>query len=210
MVFNVFKRMYQNQPFILSRDLTAEGKDPQALRNQLTRWQKKGLIVALRKGVYLLNTSDRRVNVDPAMIANILYTPSYLSLEYALSSYGLIPERVRGLTSVTTLKTKRFQNEMGTFIYQHIKPEAFRGFQKMGASNGYFMAEPEKAVADFLYFNLSRFRGNPREVLEHSYRFQNIEEINPLKLMAYGKLFKTKKLNRVVKALCAWIKEAKR
>ena len=101
----------------------------------------------------------------------------------------------------------RFQNKLGLFIFQHIKPSAFRGFQKMGDKQfPIFMAEPEKAVVDFLYLNLSRFGKNTKEVLEQSYRFQNFEELNPKKLRNFGGLFKSKKLMVVVEQVILMIK----
>lgn len=67
-----------------------------------------------------------------------------------MNFYGLIPEGVADMTAVTTRKTMRFENTLGRFIYQHIKPAAFRGFRTMGSGpNAFFMAEPEKAVVDF-------------------------------------------------------------
>ena len=209
MDFAQFKHQCQNRLIILSRDIIHLVKDPQTLRNQLSRWQRKGLLIGLRKGMYLLNVQDRKTDVDPSVMANLLYEPSYISLEYALNFYGLIPERVMDFTSVTTRKTMRFKNECGHFIYQHIKPGAFRGFKKMGKGwNSFFMAEPEKAVVDFLYLNLSQFKENTREILAQSYRFQNIEELNAKRLMELGKLFENKKLMRVLKEFVRWVKEA--
>ena len=209
MNFTQFKIQFQENPVIVSREVTRDSKDPQLLRNQLYRWQRRGLLIGLRKGVYLLNETDRKVNVDRNFVANILYGPSYLSLEYALYFYGLIPEVVSDFTSVTTRKTMRFKNALGNFIYQHIDSKGFRGFQrKADGKNSFFVAEPEKAVVDFLYLNLSRFKKNTRDVLEHSYRFQNIEELNQGRLKELGKLFTNKKLSRVIKDLCQWIDES--
>ena len=208
MNFIEFKRRFQNRPLILSRDVVQMAKNPQAMRNQLSRWQKKGLLIGLRKGVYMLSPHDRRIDIDNQVIANRLYEPSYLSLEYALNFYGLIPEKVVDLTSVTTRKTMRFKNESGHFIYQHIQPKAFRGFRKMGSEkNSFFMAEQEKAVVDFLYLNLAQLTNNVKDVLENSFRFQNIEELNKKRLIEFGKLFGSKKLMRVLKQLGQWIEE---
>ena len=210
MDFFEFKRKVQSRPVILSRDIVRGLDKPQALRNQLSRWQKKGLLVSLRKGVYVLNPHDRKIEVDQMMIANILYQPSYISMEYALNFYGLIPEAVSDITSVSTRKTAVFNNELGTFRYQHIGPKVFRGFKKAGeGQNAFFMAEAEKAVVDFLYLNLSQFQNNTRETLEQSYRFQNIATLDPKRLVGLAVLFNNEKLNRIVKELAAWVKEKK-
>ncbi len=208
MDFAQFKNQFQNRPFILSRDALSFVKNPQVLRNQFNRWQKKGLLISLRKGVYILNEQDRKIPANVNALANILYEPSYLSLEYALNFYGIIPEAVADITSVSTRKTKQFKNALGSFMYQHINPEAFRGFKRVGeGSSAFFMADPEKAVVDFLYLNLSEFGDDAQEKLEQSYRFQNVEELNPEKLSAFGQHFQSRKLTRVIKILARWIKE---
>ena len=210
MTFTQFRKQFQENPLILSRDIVGSVKNPQVLRNQFGRWEKKGWLIGLKRGVYLINKNDRKVDIDNNMIANVLYEPSYLSLEYALNFYGIIPEAVADITSITTRKTMRFSNELGNFIYQKIKPQAFRGFKQMGEKrNSFFIAEAEKAVVDFLYLNLSQFSSNVRDVLEHSYRFQNIEGLNSKRLIELGRLFKSKKLMRVIKQLVHWIAEVK-
>ena len=211
MDFLTFKRQVKTQPLIYSQDIVRGLENPQSMRNQLTRWHKKGLLIHLRKGLYILNSDDRNVEVDQTVIANTLYQPSYISLEYALNFYGLIPESVSDITSVSTRKTAKFINDLGTFRYQHINPGAFRGFKKAGeGQNSFFMAEAEKAVVDFLYLNLSQFDDNIKEVLEQSYRFQNIETLNPKRLLELALLFNNEKLNRLTKELAAWIREKKR
>ena len=67
----------------------------------------------------------------------------------------------------------------------------------------------EKAVVDFLYLNLGRFGAGARDVLEGSYRFQNIGDLHKGRLMELAKLFHNKKLARVIKDLCQWIDEEK-
>lgn len=208
MDYRDFKIQHQNLPFIFSRDAASAAANSQMMRNQLTRWTKRGLLVSLRKGIYLLNAADRKVHPDSATIANVLYEPSYVSLEFALSFYGVIPEKVTTFTSVTTKKTMRFQNEFGIFSYQHIKPQAFRGFQKIAeGAQSFFMAEPEKAVVDFLYLHLSTFDRNARDVLENSYRFQNVEQLNAARLKELAVLFSNKKLLKIVDIVSDWIKE---
>ncbi len=197
-----FRQNFQNLPLILSKDVIRGKKDPQIIRNQLNRWHKSGKIICLRKGMYVLNDQDRRPPFNLCHIANRLYEPSYVSCEYALSYYGFIPEGVWTLTSVTTRKTQRFKNKFAHFDYRHIKAQAFRGFKQVG-EDGYpiFMAEPEKAIVDFVYFKLSNFGKNDRDVFENSYRFDSLEDLNYDRLMELGDLFQNKKLMRVLTAL---------
>lgn len=211
MKYSDFKRQYQHLPVILSKDIQEIRGNRQIMRNQLSRWQTQGLIVKLKRGMYMLNKNDRRVEPGRPFIANQLHAPSYVSLEYALNFYGLIPERVADVTSVTTQKTMRFSTAEGTFIYQHIKPAAFRGFKTLKDETGltYFMAFPEKAVVDFIYLNLEKFKSGDRTVFDQSYRFQNLEDLNKEFLMEWTQLYGSPKLIRVLKAFCSLIEKEK-
>ena len=210
MNYDEFRLKFQEYPFILSKDVIRSQKDPQNQLNQINRWSKKGFLIRVRRGMYILNQHDRKAAPDINYIANRIYEPSYVSLEYALSFYGLIPESVVDITSITTRKTNVFRNELGVFSYSHVKPQAFRGFKKMGnARMPFYMAGPEKAVADFVYFHLSQFGRKSKEVFEVSYRFQNIEELDGAELMACGCLFANKKLLKTLEVFCHMIEEAK-
>ncbi len=207
MRYSDFKHHYQHLPAILSKDIQEIRENRQIMRNQLSRWQAQGLIVKLKRGMYLLNKDDRRVEPGRPFIANQLHAPSYVSLEYALNFYGLIPERVADVTSITTKKTMRFSTPEGTFIYQHIKPAAFRGFKtfKDGAGLTCFMALPEKAVVDFIYLNLEKFKTGDRMIFEQSYRFQNLEDLDKKLVMELTALYGSPKLIRVLESLCSFI-----
>ncbi|OGR64973.1 MAG: hypothetical protein A2X31_07370 [Elusimicrobia bacterium GWB2_63_22] len=157
-------------------------------------------MLQLRRGLYILNKDDRKIEPSRLYLAEQLYQPSYVSLEYALSRYGLIPERVADVTSVSTKKTARFSNDFGTFSYQTVKPSAFRGFisGKDEAGLPYFIAEPEKAVADFIYLNLRKIAaGLVEKTLLESFRFQHLESLNKNKVTAYFGLFNNTKMREI-------------
>ena len=199
-----FHQKYRDRPLLLSREVLRGVRNPQVLRNQLNRWQDKKLLLKLRRGAYVFMTEARP---DRSWIANKLYEPSYLSLEYALDFYDLIPDRVADVTSLTTLKTMRFENKLGHFIYRHVNPRVFRGFRQMGdAKLLFFMAEPEKAVVDFLYFKLPVFKKGTAQILKESFRFQNYENLDPGKLKRWADLFENAKLTRVIDELCRMIR----
>lgn len=207
-----FKNEVQKQPVIFSRDLTLHSADKQVIRNQLERWCARKLLVKLRRGAYLLNPNDRTLNPSKNYIANQLYSPSYVSLECALNYYGLIPEKVSDVTNITTRKTLRLKNELGTFIYQHIKPVAFRGFKavKDEAGLNFFIAEPEKALIDFCYLNLPNFQSDYDSVFRDSYRLQNVEDLNAGKVIVFAGFFNNNKLMKVAESLCKFIREEAR
>jgi len=110
---------------------------------------KSGLFLKLRNGFYMLKDS----NPSLFFIANKLYEPSYISLNAALSHYNIIPEVVYAATSITTKAFREFNTPKGDFIYQRIKKEAFTGYSlKLIDKDNVLIAEPEKALADYLYF----------------------------------------------------------
>ena len=121
-------------------------------RCALTRWMAAGYITHLKNGLYAFSEWISTPGVD-LIVANLMYRPSYISLYSALSHYGMIPEFVTHTTSVTTLKTAVFKNDLGTFDYRHIKPELFWGYQIIDtiSSRKSLIAVPEKALLDLLY-----------------------------------------------------------
>lgn len=120
---------------------------------RLVEWQEKGYIQKLRNRFYFFtgNTVNERYLF---FAANELYSPSYVSLESALSWYGFIPEGVFQVTSCSSRKTQSFETPLGSFDYRHIKPALFFGYQLEEWNNHHFaIAEPEKTVIDYLYLH---------------------------------------------------------
>lgn len=123
-------------------------------RNSITRWVTAGRLVKLRRGWYAL--SECTMERDSALyVAGKIVNPSYLSLQWALSFYGMIPETIVSFTSVTTLKPQQYGNILGNFVYQSIAPHLFFGFEPRTLSGGrtYMLATPEKALLDLLYLH---------------------------------------------------------
>lgn len=199
MKYSTFKQKIKSFPVFSTGLLSSLTDKVATIKVQLTNWKKKGLIIQLRKGLYILGNEDREIEPSLFYMANQIFIPSYVSLESAFAFYGLIPELVTQITSVTTRKTCKFQNEFGTFSYQHLKPECYSGFTALKDENGLsiLIADPEKAIVDFLYFNLSKFDPKRHDIFEESYRFQNCNKLNKRKFKMFAKLFKSKKLNSI-------------
>ena len=122
--------------------------------NNLTRWIRKGYLIRLRQGLYSFPEYGNR----PGFIfwfANRIYRPSYISLHSALSFYGLIPESVIRVTSVTTLKTAAFSNSFGSFSYNSLKENLMFGYapKNLAGDRSVLLAQPEKALLDLLYLH---------------------------------------------------------
>lgn len=122
------------------------------LQNQLGFWVKKCYINRLRREVYEL-LQKGKVEIPDLYVAGKLYSPSYISLETALFLYGIIPDVAAQVTSVTPKISRRFKNKYGLFIYHSIKDSAYQGYS-LTEYSGFkiFLAEKEKALADFAYF----------------------------------------------------------
>jgi len=121
-------------------------------RNNLSRWEKKGYIIRLRQGYFAF--PEYKSKADYALyFANRIYRPSYISLHSALSFYGMIPEAVVQISSVTSLKTAYFVNEFGEYSYKTIKEDLMFGYDLKPMADGRTMqfATPEKALLDLLY-----------------------------------------------------------
>lgn len=128
------------------------GWEPGFDRNNFGRWIKKGLLIRLRQGYYTFPEYKNKADIA-LYFANRIYRPSYVSLHTALSFYGMIPEAVMQITSVTTLKTISFSNDFGEYGYKSIKPDLFFGYELKPILEGqaFQLARPEKALLDLLY-----------------------------------------------------------
>lgn len=123
----------------------------QRAKKFLSRQVKQKNLLRVKKGIYVL---ERSLPSD-FLIANKIYQPSYISLETALSFYNIIPEAIYKITSVTTKPTRVFEFLEKDFIFRTIRPKAFCGYTiKQIEGENVFMALPEKALADYLYFTL--------------------------------------------------------
>ena len=204
-----FKDVFGKFPLISSSHIFNVTLKPHALRDRLTVWQKKGLVIKLKRGLYILNESDRKIHPSRLFLANSLYSPSYVSTEYAFGYYDLISEKVEDVTSVTTKKTAKFMNVFGTFVYQHLKTNLFFGFTQIEDENGFpiLIAEPEKAMLDFIYFNLQDFKDKGKDIFRLSYRFQNLELLKKKKLKDFAQKYVNKGVIDIVGNLLSFMKE---
>ena len=121
-------------------------------RNNFVRWTRKGYLVRLRQGLYAF--PEYRDKPEFAVyFAGRIYTPSYISLHSALAFYGLIPESVLQITSVTSLKTAVFKNGFGEYSYQSVRADLMFGYEPRPSADGRATAYAtrEKALLDLLY-----------------------------------------------------------
>ncbi len=120
-------------------------------RDKITDLLSKGIIIRVKKGLYIFGDDYRRTPYSREILANLIYGPAYISLEYALQYYGMIPERVEAVTSVTPGRSRKFYTPVGLFTYRMVPLAAFRtGMDsvEIGGGRSFLIAVPEKALAD--------------------------------------------------------------
>lgn len=121
-------------------------------RNNLLRWVNKGYLIKLRQGWYAFSEYKEKSDYR-WYFANKIYSPSYISLHTALAFYGLIPEAVLEINSVSSMKTDSFLNDFGNFTYNSVKEDFMFGYllKPLSDSRTIQLATPEKAIIDLLY-----------------------------------------------------------
>lgn len=114
--------------------------------------EKDGQLIRLKRGLYVVSSEVSGKAVNSCLCANHIYGPSYVSQQWALRWYGLIPERVYTMTSVTTKRTRMFENPLGRFTYEQVKPEYFAIGVDSVEEDGirFLMASREKALCDMI------------------------------------------------------------
>ncbi|MBU4274980.1 hypothetical protein KKE19_04190 [Patescibacteria group bacterium] len=127
----------------------------------ISRFLKYKEITSLKKGLYV-STDFFNKNKDDVSysfyLANIIRTPSYVSLWAALQYYNLATEAIHSVTSVTPKVTKNYEIKAGSFSYQSINEELFSDFSLVKGKFDFFIASPSKALFDLLYFKTHQFR----------------------------------------------------
>lgn len=122
---------------------------------KIKNWIDNGVLIPLKRGLYIVSPKITMREPCLELIANHLYTPSYVSLSYALRLYGLIPEQTNRLTSITTNHTRSFENLFGHFAYFGVSRPYFAiGITSRTENNcSYLLATPEKALVDTIVFS---------------------------------------------------------
>ena len=174
-------------------------------RDKISHLIRTGEIYRIKKGLYVLNESYRQGNISLEHLSNLLYGPSYVSLEYALSYYGLIPEKVETVTAVTTGRTREFKTPLGVFTYRNITLSQFSlGMEIIEPQPDvrFMMASPEKALADFIQSQ----KGVPSNAAKQyeQYLFEDIRldekmlsRLTLRELEAFSAVYKSQKLSRL-------------
>lgn len=178
------------------------------INEKIAKLVKRGDLIRIKRGIYCMGREYQDLAPDPIAVANMLYAPSYVSFEYALSHYGMIPERVSEVTSATIKHPKLFDTPLGRFSYTKIPSVAYSIgvdwlFDKK--NGGRFIATPEKALCDKIRYDRgigTLTQEAMREYLLHDLRLDLPKELDAELVLAIAKAYRSKNL-RTLAALIA-------
>lgn len=178
--------------------------------NKVSALEKKGDIIRLKQGLYVPNPDLSGKQLSLFVIGNNLYGPSYISLQSALRYYGLIPEQVFTICSMTMKRSQMFHNELAWFEYVHIDKEVFPIGVRIETSDdgtSFLIATPEKALCDLIsnipYLNL-RYEKEILTWLEEDIRFDMDEmfKFDTSIMREYAEVGKKKNMiNQIIKII---------
>lgn len=177
-------------------------------RDKIRTLLLRGDIIRIRKGLYTFGEAYRRSPLSRELLANLIYGPSYISLDYALSYYNLIPERVAVITSVTVGRSRVYRTPFGDFSYRTLTISRYATgalLESLGGSS-FLIASPEKALIDKVWSD-KRFSGTSltdySSYLEDDLRIDR-EQLNTLdfdRLQAINKAFSSRKIGTLLRHL---------
>ncbi len=168
-------------------------KNPRIKLNHLLRIEA---LVRVKKGIYIFGKNFARQPYSSEVLANMIYGPSYVSLEWACQYYRLIPEKVTTITSVTTQRSRKFQTPLGLFTYDHLPMQVFPiGVTLINFSDKQqaLTATKEKALSDLLVIRRGCFSSKKhfKEILFEDLRIEE-EDFYSLNLDLLKMLYQAK------------------
>jgi len=178
--------------------------------SQMQRMLSRGELIRVKRGLYIFGDLYRKNPVSLFYLSNIIYGPSYVSLESALSYHDLIPEGVVNVTAVNPTRTYEVNSSLGQFTYRKIPKEAFPKDVLREESEGsvYLVASKEKCLLDKLYLDsTSNFS---KEFIVESLRIDplDLQSLNTEKLLELSTYYNNKIFNkRVVRLIRELVNE---
>lgn len=139
-------------------------------RDKISDLLRKSVVIRVKKGLYVLGNDYRSRPFSRELLANLVYGPSYVSLDSALQHHGLIPEHVEAVTSVTTGRSRTFDTPVGRFTYRQVPLAAFHiGMNRVEETPGkaFLIANAEKALADKIFDERNIGVATPGRMMEY-------------------------------------------
>jgi predicted transcriptional regulator of viral defense system len=199
MEFEHLVRIVGDEPVFETGLLLAGDVNFRDVHRQLSRWTKAGWLYQMRRGLYALAPPFQKVKPHPFVVANRMVRGSYVSCQSALAHYGLIPEHVPVVISVSASRPARWNTPLGAYEFRHIKADLFRGYTPtdLGGGQQAFLATPEKALLDHIHLQP---RADAREYLREL-RLQNTDRLNLNELQRLAESMDSPKLKRAAKLI---------
>lgn len=169
------------RPYISGTDLrTILNKSPHSRYGIIKRFIQESYLLPIKKDFYLIQNLNRKLALNLFEIAPLIYGPSCISFESALSHFGWIPEAVRTTTCACVKRKKEFETPVGVFSYERIPIEIFSvGItQQIYESTTLFIASPIKAIADMIYARKRTWSTIDHLCEDLRIEFENIETID--------------------------------
>ncbi len=176
---NFFRGHRRKKVFTLSDIVTLSDERSHSVSVQLSRMAKAGIVENPLKGIYL-NPFNTPLADEIAMF---IVSPSYLSMEYALSEVGILSQHVFTLTLVCLRPTHTFTSEKNSYEYHQIKKELFWGYEKKGTVH---IALPEKALLDLIYIRYTRSRDRDEQGILSLMDDMYLDELDEERLKLYS------------------------
>ena len=171
------------------------------INDKIVQLKNKGILTALKSGLYLYNPVYDEALVSKEIIANLLLGPSYISFDYALWYHGLIPESVQTIQSATTKRSKSYFTPLGVFSYKQIKKELYNIALEIHDSKGgnFIIASKEKALCDKVYYTKDipiRSKSAMFAFLEDDLRI-DLDELVESNIKVFGEYYKVTKSKKI-------------
>ncbi|MBZ0187581.1 MAG: hypothetical protein K8F91_15140 [Candidatus Obscuribacterales bacterium] len=192
--------------YTLLKEVLSDYSGPRQKINELI---KAGIIVRVKKGIYVFGPEYNNAPVCRELLANLIYGPSCISLEYALAYHGLIPERVETVTSVTPQRDKEFTTPLGRFTYTYLGIRKYpHGIEQVwiDSSHPVLMASAEKALCDYMVLNKVPYISDAdaaKDFLQFDLRIDrdNWKRFDPNVLWKLNRFYRNKNIEYVMEVL---------
>lgn len=201
--------LVEKMPYFELKNLSSIEKNKDYLKILFSRYEHKGRLIRLKKGLYVsvdyLNTLGKKdlLSFYTEFAANLIYAPSYLSLEYVLYEHNILSEIPKNFTSISLKKTAHLKNNLGDFFYHKIAKRLFLGFNS--SSRGDFVvfkASRAKALFDYLYLRQDHLI-NPEAIEELRLNLNNLTKDDLREFKKYLKIEGSKKMYAIAKNIFA-------
>lgn len=173
----------------------------------------KGDLIRLRRGAYCLSERHRRAPLNLFSLSQMIYGPSCISLESALSYHAWIPEAVYTITCVSSERSRDFSNPLGIFSYQHIPTRVLLCDVERISSEGntFLMAGPWRALVDYVYVYKKPWKS--LAPLSSSLRIEAedlLRQFDPGKLEEIDRLYQSRRVSRFIAGILREVAKQKR